>query len=209
MWGWLTQRQKNNIFAAISEYGLCVLTNWLLPDFYLSHILVLKGKRWFWDDRLTICLNLPQRHFWALSDVLLFCAIATRVFHYSDLKQENQHESKEAKRSILPRLPQPYALLPTTTPRKPKTQYEALACKRRTDQGTKELPPKRSTPGVFCLPTLQAFQTDLGSVDRKPIDQLTRHWRLRKLSWKGVSELILRWRKRKVKSRRTEIFRKT
>ena len=157
------------------EYGLCVLTNWLLPDFYLSHILVLKGKRWFWDDRLTICLSLPQRHFWALSDVLLVFAIATRVFHYSDLKQENQRESKEAKRSVLPRLPQPYALLPTTTPRKPKTQYEALAWKRRTDQGTKELPPKRSTPGGFCLPTLQAFQTDLGSVDRKPIDQLTRH----------------------------------
>ena len=170
-------------FAAIYEYGLCVLTNWLLPDFYLSHILVLKGKRWFWDDRLTICLNLSQWHFWSLSDVLLFFAIATRVFHYSDLKQENQRESKEAKRSILPRLPQPYALLPTTTPRKPKTQYEALAWKRRTDQGTKELSPKRSTPGVFCVlffwflfcpPTLQAFRIDLGSDDRKPIDRLTR-----------------------------------
>ncbi|XP_029201418.2 regulator of G-protein signaling protein-like isoform X1 [Acropora millepora] len=76
----------------------------------------------------------------------------------TNLKQENQRESKEAKRSILPRLPQPYALLPTTTPRKPKTQYEALAWKRRTDQGTKESPPKRSTPASPPLTAILALE---------------------------------------------------
>ncbi|XP_068697043.1 regulator of G-protein signaling protein-like [Montipora foliosa] len=54
-------------------------------------------------------------------------------------EEQEKWEVLEEKRVNLPRLPQPYAFLPTATTKKRKTQYEALASEPSTDRVTVQL----------------------------------------------------------------------
>ena len=70
----------------------------------------------------------------------------------ADAEEQEKWEVLEEKRVNLPRLPQPYAFLPTTATKKRKTQYEALASELSTDRVAVELygSPDRSASGVYC-----------------------------------------------------------